>query len=47
MLLAMLLCHPDEPVSTERLVDAPWGASPPKSAADNLRDCARAQPDRR
>ncbi|GAA3066756.1 AfsR/SARP family transcriptional regulator [Streptosporangium carneum] len=37
LLLAMLLCHPNEPVPAERLVDALWGASPPKSAGDNLR----------
>ncbi|UBU15890.1 AfsR/SARP family transcriptional regulator [Nonomuraea gerenzanensis] len=37
LLLATLLCHPNEPVPNERLVDVLWGAGPPKSAVDNLR----------
>lgn len=37
VLLAVLLCHANEPVPAEHLLDALWGASPPKSAADNLR----------
>ncbi|MEV4163530.1 AfsR/SARP family transcriptional regulator [Nonomuraea dietziae] len=37
LLLAVLLCHPNEPVSTDRLVDVLWGEEPPKSAGDNLR----------
>ncbi|OLF14773.1 nSTAND1 domain-containing NTPase [Actinophytocola xanthii] len=36
-LLAVLLCHRNTPVPTERLVDALWGANPPRTAADNLR----------
>ncbi|TMR08082.1 AfsR/SARP family transcriptional regulator, partial [Nonomuraea zeae] len=37
LLLAMLLCHPNEAVPRERLIDVLWGDSPPKSAVDNLR----------
>ncbi|AQZ65499.1 Signal transduction response regulator / Disease resistance domain-containing protein / Tetratricopeptide repeat-containing protein [[Actinomadura] parvosata subsp. kistnae] len=37
LLLAVLLCHPNEPVSRERLIDVLWGDDPPKSAVDNLR----------
>jgi DNA-binding SARP family transcriptional activator len=37
LLRAMLLCHSNEPVPRERLVDVLWGADPPKSAGDNLR----------
>jgi DNA-binding SARP family transcriptional activator len=37
LVLAVLLCRPDETVSTAALVDALWGASPPPSAGDNLR----------
>jgi len=32
-LLAMLLLHANEPVSSDRLIDALWGESPPPSAA--------------
>ena len=35
-LLAMLLLHPNEVVSAERLVDALWGESPPLGAARTL-----------
>jgi DNA-binding SARP family transcriptional activator/WD40 repeat protein len=36
-LLAVLLCHRNTPVPSERLVDALWGPTPPRTAADNLR----------
>ncbi|GAA2820653.1 BTAD domain-containing putative transcriptional regulator [Crossiella cryophila] len=36
-LLAVLLCHPNEAVSRDRLLDALWPAGPPRTAADNLR----------
>ena len=32
-LLALLLVHPNEVVSTDRLIDGLWGEAPPKSAA--------------
>ena len=32
-LLAMLLLHANEPVSSDRLIDALWGEAPPPSAA--------------
>jgi DNA-binding SARP family transcriptional activator len=35
-LLAVLLLNPDELVPTDRLVDALWGESPPRSARDML-----------
>jgi len=35
-LLACLLLHANEVVSTDRLIDAIWGASPPASAANAL-----------
>lgn len=37
LLLATLLCHPNEPVTRERLVDVLWDTDPPKSATDNFR----------
>lgn len=37
LLLAVLLCHPDVAVSTDRLVSALWSGPPPASAADNIR----------
>ncbi|GII63229.1 hypothetical protein Skr01_33140 [Sphaerisporangium krabiense] len=37
MLLATLLCHANEAVSRDRLIDALWGERPPRSAGDNLR----------
>lgn len=36
-LLAVLIRHRGTPVSTDRLTDALWGSSPPRTAADNLR----------
>ncbi|MEU7858132.1 BTAD domain-containing putative transcriptional regulator [Nonomuraea sp. NPDC049141] len=36
-LLAELLCHPGRAVSTATLIEALWGQSPPRTAADNLR----------
>ena len=35
-LLAQLLLHPNEVVSTDRLIDAVWGESPPASAQNAL-----------
>jgi len=35
-LLALLLLHPNEAVSTDRLIDAVWGESPPPSARSAL-----------
>jgi DNA-binding SARP family transcriptional activator len=35
-LLAQLLLHPNEAVSTDRLIDGVWGESPPSSAAGAL-----------
>ncbi len=35
-LLALLLLHPNEAVSTDRLIDAVWGESPPASARSAL-----------
>ncbi|MER5622882.1 AfsR/SARP family transcriptional regulator [Streptosporangium sp. NPDC002544] len=37
VLLATLLCHANETVSRDHLVDALWGDRPPRSAGDNLR----------
>jgi DNA-binding SARP family transcriptional activator len=37
VLLSVLLCHADTPVSVDRLVEALWGTHPPRSAIDNLR----------
>ncbi|MER5645292.1 AfsR/SARP family transcriptional regulator [Streptosporangium sp. NPDC002524] len=37
MLLATLLCHANEAVSRDRLIDTLWGERPPRSAGDNLR----------
>ncbi|WP_433445426.1 AfsR/SARP family transcriptional regulator [Nonomuraea sp. CA-141351] len=37
ILLGMLVCSPNEPVTSERLIDALWGAVPPPSAEKNLR----------
>jgi YVTN family beta-propeller protein len=36
--LAILLLHPNQPVSRDRLVDALWGESPPPSAGHTLED---------
>jgi DNA-binding SARP family transcriptional activator/DNA-binding beta-propeller fold protein YncE len=36
-LLALLLLHPNEPVSTERVIDELWGGSPPATAYASLR----------
>ncbi|HEX7306382.1 AfsR/SARP family transcriptional regulator [Lentzea sp.] len=36
-LLAVLLCSGREPASVDRLLDALWGAAPPRTAAENLR----------
>ena len=35
-LLSLLLLHPNEAVSTDRLIDAVWGESPPPSARSAL-----------
>ena len=35
-LLAMLLLHPNQAVSTDRLIDAIWGDEPPASAQNAL-----------
>ena len=35
-LLAQLLLHPNEVVSTDRLIDRIWGETPPASAANAL-----------
>jgi DNA-binding SARP family transcriptional activator len=35
-LVAVLALHANEPLSTERLVDAVWGESPPKAAANTV-----------
>lgn len=37
VLLATLLCHANEAVSRDRLIDTLWGECPPRSAGDNLR----------
>jgi DNA-binding SARP family transcriptional activator len=37
VLLATLLCHANEAVSRDCLIDALWGERPPRSAGDNLR----------
>jgi DNA-binding SARP family transcriptional activator len=36
-LLAVLICHRNNPVSTDQLIDSLWGPRPPRTAADNLR----------
>ncbi|WP_433330480.1 AfsR/SARP family transcriptional regulator [Spirillospora sp. CA-294931] len=36
-LLALLLCRPDRPVSSGRLIDGLWGDAPPRSALTTLR----------
>ena len=36
LLLAMLLAHANRPLSTDRLIDALWGESPPPTAAASL-----------
>jgi DNA-binding SARP family transcriptional activator/tetratricopeptide (TPR) repeat protein len=36
VLLAMLLCAPNQAVSSDVLIDAIWGASPPRAARKNL-----------
>ncbi len=35
-LLAQLLLHANQAVSTDRLIDAVWGETPPTSASDAL-----------
>src|SRR5262245_49930294 len=35
-LLALLLLHAGEPVSTDRLIEALWGERPPPSAANSV-----------
>src|SRR2546430_548518 len=37
-LLAFLLLHANETVSSERLVDAPWGAEPPRTVTAALQN---------
>jgi DNA-binding SARP family transcriptional activator len=37
ILLAVLIRHRDNPVPVETLLDSLWGASPPRTATDNLR----------
>lgn len=37
VLLATLLCHANEAVSRDHLIDTLWGERPPRSAGDNLR----------
>src|SRR4051794_40813351 len=37
VLLAVLIRHANRPVSAHVLVEALWGGSPPRTAADNLR----------
>lgn len=37
ILLAVLIRHRDNPVPVETLLESLWGASPPRTAADNLR----------
>ena len=36
-LLAILLLHPNEVVSRDRLIDELWGSAPPETAATALR----------
>jgi DNA-binding SARP family transcriptional activator/ABC-type branched-subunit amino acid transport system substrate-binding protein/streptogramin lyase len=36
LLLAVLLVHADEPVASDRLIDALWGETPPPSASKSL-----------
>ena len=36
--LALLLLHANEPVSTERLVDQLWGEHPPRTATTSLQN---------
>ena len=36
LLLAVLLVHADEPVATDRLIDALWGEAPPPTASRSL-----------
>ena len=37
--LAVLLLHPNEVVSTDRLVDDVWGAEPPKTVDSYIQNC--------
>jgi DNA-binding SARP family transcriptional activator/DNA-binding CsgD family transcriptional regulator len=37
IMLAVLLCHANTPVSVDRLMDALWGPRPPRTALENLR----------
>src|SRR5690242_6983734 len=38
LLLAVLLVHANEAISTERLIEALWGEAPPPAAAGSLRN---------
>ena len=37
--LALLLTHPNEVVSADRLIDDLWGANPPRTAANTIQQC--------
>lgn len=37
ILLSMLACNANQPIATERLIEAIWGAEPPRTAEQNLR----------
>lgn len=37
VLLSMLACNANEPIATGRLIEAIWGADPPRTAEQNLR----------
>jgi DNA-binding SARP family transcriptional activator len=37
-LLTLLLLRPNEPISTERLVDRLWGEHPPRTATTSLQN---------
>lgn len=39
VLLAMLLLHANQPVTTDRLIDAIWATSPPQNARNQLQGC--------
>ena len=43
-LLALLLLHPNQALSTERLIDAVWGDDPPPSARGALQVHVHALP---
>ena len=42
LLLALLLLHANETVSTDRLIDALWGASPPATVTASLQNLVSA-----